>query len=145
VCIESPRSPEQRQEFLRKISALRRDGYSVYYTDETWAGANHTVRYGWQEDVSQFVSTALDFDRGKIEQVNGWKRGIIVPSGAGKSYNLSHWKRKCFFGTPGRNDANFSREKRKRRLSSWDERTTYYREWNGLKEYYIGFQIEVPL
>ncbi|KAF4531050.1 hypothetical protein B566_EDAN017391 [Ephemera danica] len=84
VCFESPKISDQRQKYLRTIRTLRRQGYKIYYTDETWAGANHTKKFGWQEDVSKQDSTELDFDKTRIQNMNGWKGGIIVPSGAGR-------------------------------------------------------------
>jgi hypothetical protein len=90
VCFESPRITEQRQRFLKLTCKLRKSGYKIYYTDETWAGANHTKKHGWQENVVVNDSVGPDFDKSKIQEVNGWKGGLIVPSGAGKRLIIRH-------------------------------------------------------
>jgi hypothetical protein len=64
---------------------LRKSGYKIYYTDETWAGANHNKKHGWQENVVVNNSVGPYLDKSQIQEVNGWKVGFIVPSGAGKS------------------------------------------------------------
>jgi hypothetical protein len=84
VCFESPRIADQRHKFLRTIKRLRQRGIKIYYTDDTWCGANHTLKYGWQEKVEEGHNVGVDFDRSKIQEVNGWKGGLITPSGAGK-------------------------------------------------------------
>jgi hypothetical protein len=84
VCFEAPRIASMRHAFLRDIKRLRALGYKIHYTDETWAGANHTMKYGWLENVNDMEQFLLDFDYGRIQNVDGWKGGFKVPSGAGK-------------------------------------------------------------
>lgn len=90
VCFESTRIIEQRQRFLRTTKRLRDRGCRIYYTDETFCGANHKLQFGWQENVSALDPRRLDFDRGVVQEVNGWKGGIITPSGAGKRVIILH-------------------------------------------------------
>ena len=40
-----------RHKFLIEIENLRAAGFKVYYQDETWCNANHTVEYAWQSDL----------------------------------------------------------------------------------------------
>ncbi|KAF4532073.1 hypothetical protein B566_EDAN015122 [Ephemera danica] len=75
VCFESPRIVDQRTKFLRLIKKLRSQGYIIWYTDETWCGANHSPK------LDPF---RLDFEPGKVQEIDGFKGGIVKPSGAGK-------------------------------------------------------------
>lgn len=84
VCFESQRIKDQRTTFLRLTKRYRDMGYSIWYTDETWCGANHALNFGWQEFVGDLKHSVLDFNRGRVQEVNGWKGGLIKPSGAGR-------------------------------------------------------------
>lgn len=84
VCFQAQRIVDQRTTFFRLEQKYSDHGYKFYYTDETWSGANQALTYGWQEDVSDLNPNRLDFDRSKIQEINGWKGGLIKPSGAGK-------------------------------------------------------------
>jgi hypothetical protein len=76
VCFESPRIADMRHKYLRSIKRYRDCGYSVWYTDETWAGANHSLQNIWLEKVSGQERPTIDFERGKIQEVNGVKGGV---------------------------------------------------------------------
>ena len=64
----------QRHNFLRKIEEYRRDGYNIYYQDETWCNTNHTKKHIWQKE-----ETCDEVVAGTT-----WVGGLKVPSGAGK-------------------------------------------------------------
>jgi hypothetical protein len=91
ILMESPEVVSDRCRFIREIRYYRRLGWKVYYTDETWCGANHCIRRGWQEAVStDNGSDAYDQHRGSVQSTNGWKGGIKIPSGAGKRLIICH-------------------------------------------------------
>jgi hypothetical protein len=72
VLLENPRVVDQRMYFLRTMKRLRASGWMVYYCDETWCGANHTVKYAWQEKIDN-IRGGIDFDRGIIQEVKNHK------------------------------------------------------------------------
>lgn len=76
--------------FLREMKFLRSDGWKIFYTDETWCGANHCRTYGWQEKITERDALGYNRDRGCIQEVNGWKGGLKTPSGAGKRVIACH-------------------------------------------------------
>ncbi|XP_046393670.1 uncharacterized protein LOC124161396 [Ischnura elegans] len=47
------------------------------------------MKYAWQEKVNE-IRGGIDFDRGIIQEVNGWKGGILTPSGAGRRVIILH-------------------------------------------------------
>lgn len=69
-----------RQEYLRKIRQYRKDGYEIFYQDETWCNQNHTREYIWQEQTD---GEAL------IPNVSS-KGGLKVPSGKGRRLIINH-------------------------------------------------------
>jgi hypothetical protein len=74
--MESVTVSASRHFYLRKIKQLRSEGYNVFYTDETWCSQNHTMKYAWQENVTELLHNNFDnFDqyRGHIQQLSGWR------------------------------------------------------------------------
>jgi hypothetical protein len=47
VCVKAPRIAGMRHAFLRDIKRLRNLGYKINYTEGSWAGANHILKFGW--------------------------------------------------------------------------------------------------
>ena len=87
VLMESVTVAASRHTFLRKMRELRSQGYKIFFTDETWCGQNHRMRYGWQENVLDALENNFDnYDqyRGHIQQIYGWRGGFKTPSGDGK-------------------------------------------------------------
>lgn len=70
-----------RRSYLRAIREFRRQGRTIYYTDETWVNAGHTKEKVW-------VDTTITSKR------NAFLRGLTVglknPSGKGKRYVIVH-------------------------------------------------------
>jgi hypothetical protein len=128
IFMESPQVVNDRCVFLRAVRGLRRSGWNIFYTDETWCGANHARSTGWLEKVSQESSVGYDRDRGCIQQVNGWKGGIRVPSGAGKRLIICHIGSEqgfvqgegielCFIGQKG--SADYHQEMNAQHYKEW--------------------------
>ena len=68
-----------RHKFLLEMEKLRAAGYKVFYQDETWCNANHTIEYVWQTDVDDEL----------MERIS-WKGGLDVPQGQGKRLIINH-------------------------------------------------------
>jgi transposase len=125
VLMESPEMMGMRNTFLRQIRHLRHRGWSIYYTDESWCGANHSRKYGWQDQVTDISLCGFNSYR-DVPVVNGWRGGIKTPSGAGKRVILLHIGNedgflegglKCFIGKKGGSDYHDEMNK------------THYEEW----------------
>lgn len=116
VLMESTTVAATRHAYLRKIRKLRHEGYKIFYTDETWCGQNHTVRFAWQENVLNALNhnfTNYDEYRRTLQEVGGWRGGFKTPSGAGKRVIILHIGSEdgflnggelCFVGKKGTSD-----------------------------------------
>lgn len=113
VLMEKSSIAGKRAEFLRMIHHYRRNGYCIYYTDETWCGANHHLKYGWLEKVDEKHKDNFDVYRSGIQEVDGYRGGFVVPSGSGKRVIILHigskdgfvdGSLKCFIGKKGSAD-----------------------------------------
>ncbi len=91
ILMESPEIVRKRREFLNQIKKYRDAGYKIFYTDETWCGANHTKKFGWVEDTSSEENVnSFDFYRSRVQHVASLRGGFLVPSGAGKRVIITH-------------------------------------------------------
>lgn len=83
ILMESAVIAGQRSEFLSKINNYRKLEYKIFYTDETWCGANHSKSHGWVQDISEnCVIDNYDHYRSGVQSVNGQRGGFVTPSGA---------------------------------------------------------------
>ena len=133
VLMESVSIAASRNEFLRKIRSLRSEGYTFFYTDETWCGQNHTMSYAWQEKVVEALNldfTSYDHYRGALQEVNGWRGGFKTPTGAGKRVIILHIGSEdgflpggelCFIGKKGTSD--YHNEMNSKHFQEWFRRT----------------------
>lgn len=127
--MESVSVQASRHAFLRRIRRLREDGYKIFYTDETWCGQNHTMKYAWQENIDEALSynyTNYDQYRGHLQEVFGWRGGFRTPSGAGKRVIILHIGSEegflegaglCFVGKKGTGD--YHQEMNSRHFEEW--------------------------
>lgn len=116
VLMESHVIAASRRTYLENIKNLRSHGYKIFYTDETWCGQNHTLKYGWQENVIDSLNKEYNnFDqyRAHLQEIYGWRGGFKTPSGAGKRIIILHIGSEegflqggelCFIGKKGTND-----------------------------------------
>ena len=70
----------ERHKVLRKLPELRKNGYKIFYQDETWCNANHTREFIWQKEG----------DSENLIDDTKWKGGMKVPSGSGKRLIINH-------------------------------------------------------
>ncbi|XP_043468229.1 uncharacterized protein LOC122502310 [Leptopilina heterotoma] len=113
VWMESSAIAAQRDNFLRNIKFYRDNGYNIFYTDETWCGANHTRKYGWVENLDSSENSNFDYYRNNVQEVFGQRGGFITPSGSGLRVIILHIGgkngfvagcSKCFIGKKGTDD-----------------------------------------
>ncbi|CAG5093179.1 Protein of unknown function [Cotesia congregata] len=84
--MESVSVAAQRDTYLRQIAHYRENGYNIFYTDESWCGANHSRKYGWIETI----------------QSRSGKRVIILDIGGVNGFVPGC--RLCFIGKKGSDD-----------------------------------------
>ena len=81
---------KSRREFLRLIHFYRDLNWSIYFTDETWCSANHTLQRGWVECISEKSSSNFDMYRAGVQKIGNYRGGFVTPSGAGKRVIILH-------------------------------------------------------
>ena len=72
---------EWRHKYLRKIRNFREDGRTIYFLDETWVNAGHTMTNVWQDSTIKSRRQAF---------VNGVTTGLKAPSGKGGRVIVVH-------------------------------------------------------
>jgi len=125
ILMESADTAAKRNLYLRNVRRLRQQGWTIFYTDETWCGANHSKKFGWQEQVvSEDINNYNSYRN--VPQVNGWRGGILTPSGAGQRVIILHigsengflyGGEKCFIGKKG--SADYYQEMNKQHYEEW--------------------------
>lgn len=70
-----------RRKFLRQIRHYRKEGRTIYYTDETWVNFGHTKESVWQDT---FIK------RPKDAFMSGLSTGLKAPSGKGSRLIVTH-------------------------------------------------------
>ena len=90
VLMESSSKAGKRLEFLRLIHYYRQICFNIYYTDETWCGANHDLQYGWVEKIDERCRDDFGVYRSGVQEANGYQGGFVVPSGSGKRVIILH-------------------------------------------------------
>lgn len=70
-----------RRKYLRQIKSLREEGRKIYYTDETWVNAGHTVTKVWKDASIKSSKQAF---------LSGLSTGLKSPSGKGKRIIITH-------------------------------------------------------
>lgn len=70
-----------RSRYLRQVKQFRQSGKKIYFLDETWVNAGHTVQKVWQDTNIQTPRQAF---------VNGLSTGLKNPSGKGKRLIVLH-------------------------------------------------------
>lgn len=70
-----------RRKYLRDIRKYRAEGRCIYYLDETWLNAGHTVAKVWQDETIKSVRDAFR---------NGLSTGLKNPTGKGKRLIIVH-------------------------------------------------------
>jgi transposase len=76
-----------REYYLRNIRHLRRNGYKVFYCDETWASPDQSRNNCWQILLNQ--TEIQDFKQKSwknrvLQDINGWTGGFLVKGGNGR-------------------------------------------------------------
>lgn len=113
VLMESSSVAGKRAAYLQKIHFYRRNGWHIYFVDETWCGANHHRQHGWLEKIEDSFRDNFDVYRSGVQAVGGYRGGFLVPSGAGKRVIILHigskngfldGSLKCFIGKKGSAD-----------------------------------------
>ncbi|XP_033222844.1 uncharacterized protein LOC117176697 [Belonocnema kinseyi] len=126
VLMESFTVAGKRAEFLRKIEEYRHNNWNIFYQDETWCGANHSLKRGWLEHVQKKNTDNYDYYRGHVQHYGGYQGGFVNPSGAGLRIIISHIGSKdgfledcmlCFIGKKGNQD--YHQEKNKQHFEEW--------------------------
>lgn len=90
VLMESSTVANIRMEYLRSIKSYRDSNWSIYFLDETWCGANHTLQTGWMEHVTENRRDNFDEYRFGVQQIDGYRGGFVTPCGAGKRVIILH-------------------------------------------------------
>lgn len=70
-----------RRKYLRQIKSLREEGRKIYYMDETWVNAGHTVSKIWKDASIKSSKQAF---------LSGLSSGLTSPSGKGKRMIITH-------------------------------------------------------
>lgn len=61
----------QRHHYLRSIKKYRREGYNIFYTDETWANEGHSLKSGWHIPEKEILGM-----QNVRPHVDIWLRGV---------------------------------------------------------------------
>ena len=103
----------KRRQCLDFIKSYRELGWNIYFLDETWCGANHTLSTGWVEHISGEDAENYDIYRSGVQTIGNCRGGFVTPCGAGKRVIILHignengfvdtWM-KCFIGKKGSAD-----------------------------------------
>ncbi|XP_043479938.1 uncharacterized protein LOC122509762 [Leptopilina heterotoma] len=111
--MESKKITESRRYYLMQVQKFRDMNWSIFFTDESWCGANHTLSYGWIEQVLTEYVDNYDIYRSGVQKIGNYRGGFVTPSGAGKRVILLHIGNedgflpncmKCFIGKKGSAD-----------------------------------------
>lgn len=70
-----------RRNYLRQIKSLRAEGRKIYFMDETWVNAGHTVSKVWKDTSVKSAKQAF---------LSGLSTGLPSPSGKGKRLIITH-------------------------------------------------------
>lgn len=70
-----------RHRYLRDIRRIREDGKKIYYLDEAWVNAGHTVNKVWIDETVKHPQQAF---------LEGLSTGLKNPSGKGKRLIILH-------------------------------------------------------
>nr|CAH7722218.1 unnamed protein product [Callosobruchus chinensis] len=81
IFIEKPEIIAWRRKYLRSMAEYRRQGRKVYYMDETWVNAGHTVTKTWTDKAITSSRQA---------HIEGLSTGLRAPSGKGQRLILTH-------------------------------------------------------
>lgn len=81
LLIEKPEIVLWRRNYIRKIRQFRREGRKVYWMDETWLNAGHTVNKVWQD---------LSVTSSRQAFLEGLSTGLKAPSGKGRRLIVTH-------------------------------------------------------
>nr|CAH7744240.1 unnamed protein product [Callosobruchus chinensis] len=81
ILIEKPEIIAWRRKYLRSMAEYRRQGRKVYYMDETWVNAGHTVTKTWTDKAITSSRQA---------HIEGLSTGLGAPSGKGQRLILTH-------------------------------------------------------
>nr|CAH7739220.1 unnamed protein product [Callosobruchus chinensis] len=81
ILIEKPEIIAWRRKYLRSMAEYRRQGRKVYYMDETWVNAGHTVTKTWTDKAITSSRQA---------HIEGLSTGLRAPSGKGQRLILTH-------------------------------------------------------
>ncbi|KAK0417964.1 hypothetical protein QR680_013301 [Steinernema hermaphroditum] len=79
VCLyDDPRIVSARKMYIERIDALRRQGYSFYYVDETWCFKGMKHRRDWCSNLSPHEKKAAGLCSGPNTPANRGKRIIVL-------------------------------------------------------------------
>ena len=81
-----------RRNYLRQIKTFREEDRKIYYMDETWLNAGHTVNKVWKDTAIQSSKQAF---------LSGLSSGLTSPSGKGKRIIITHIGSECGFVDEG--------------------------------------------
>lgn len=70
-----------RRNYLRQINKFREENRQIFYLDETWINAGHTVSKVWADETIKDKRQAF---------VEGLTTGLKNPSGKGKRFIIAH-------------------------------------------------------
>ncbi|XP_043471440.1 uncharacterized protein LOC122504405 [Leptopilina heterotoma] len=123
--MESRSVAEKRKFYLESIQNFRSQGYNIYYLDETWCGANHTLSKGWVEYSTEKNVDNFDAYR-DVQKIGNYRGGFVTPSGAGKRLIILHVGNEngfvescmtCFIGNKG--SADYHQEMNAQHFEEW--------------------------
>ena len=90
ILMESKTVSHKRRQFLDSIKSYRELGWNIYFLDETWCGANHTLSTGWDEHISGEVAENYDIYRSGVQTIGNCRGGFVILCGAGKRVIILH-------------------------------------------------------
>lgn len=70
-----------RRRYLRTIKGMRQEGRKIYYMDETWLNAGHTLDKVWRDTTINSSKQAF---------LSGLSTGLKAPSGKGERLIITH-------------------------------------------------------
>lgn len=82
----------QRRTYLTKIKQYRRNGYKIFYSDETWVTPDQTRTKCWQMLINDAEKRALKdvFNGQLLHDMDGYAGGFLVKSGGNGRIILNH-------------------------------------------------------
>lgn len=81
IMIEREEIQLWRRRYLRAVKIARRNGVKLYYTDETWVNAGHTLSSAWTDTTVVSCKDAF---------LRGLSTGLKNPTGKGKRLVIVH-------------------------------------------------------